>query len=111
MLYGEEKYKEQFIESKSRINDLIKTGKDLATIQETKDRLDTIQNTNDQIQQTALPIMDLVTTDRQQALDRGLQEIVPHMSSISNDSDSFLKWLQEIKIRRKNKSKKMQGRA
>ena len=54
MLYGEEKYKEQFIESKSRINNLIKTGKDLATIQESKDRLDTIQKTNDQIQQTGI---------------------------------------------------------
>ena len=100
MLYGDEKYKEQFIEAKSKINTLIKTGKDLATIQESKDRLDTIQKTNDQIQQAALPIMDLVTTDRQQALDRGLQEIVPHMSSVSNDIDSLFKWYQEINDQR-----------
>ncbi len=96
MLYGDEKYKAQFIESKTKINNLIKKGKDLATIQESKDRLDTIQTTNDQIQQIALPIMDLVTTDRQQALDRGLKEIVPPMSSISNDIDSLFKWLVEI---------------
>ena len=96
MLYGDEKYKEQFIESKTKINNLIKTGKDLATIQESKDRLDTIQKTNDQIQQIALPIMDLLTTDRQKALDRGLKEIVPPMSNLSNDIDSLFKWLQEI---------------
>ena len=101
MLYGDEKYKEQFIEAQSKINTLIKTGKDLATIQEAKDRLDTIQKTNDQMQQTALPIMDLVTTDRQQALDRGLQEIVPPMSSVSNDIDSLLKWYQETNDQKK----------
>ena len=32
MLYGDEKYKEQFIESTTKINDLIKKGKELATI-------------------------------------------------------------------------------
>ena len=51
----------------------------------------------------ALPIMDLLTTDRQQALDRGLQEIVPHMSSISNDIDSLFKWLKELLDNEKEK--------
>jgi methyl-accepting chemotaxis protein len=40
--------------------------------------------------------MDLITTDKQHALKRGLQEITPHMTSISNDINSLFKWLQEI---------------
>ena len=96
MLYGEEEYKDQFNQYVVNIDHLIKEGKELATLQETKDRLDSIQLTNNQLRETALPIMDLLTTNKQNALDRGLQEIVPIMEIINSDVSDLENWLQEI---------------
>ena len=96
MLYGEEKYKDGFNQSSTNIDDLIKKGKEVATLQETKDRLDAIQKVNNQLKETTVPIIDLLATDRQLALDKGLQEIVPFITSIEGEIKGLYNLLKEI---------------
>ena len=103
MLYENKEYRDKFIESDSKINNLIKTGKDLATLQETKDRLDSIATYNNQFQQTATPIMDLLATDKQKALEKGLEEIPSLTESLNGEVDSFYTWLQEDIVDKKEK--------
>lgn len=103
MLYGNKEYKEKFNDSQSKINSLIEEGKSIATLQETKDRLDALELANNQFQQTANPIIDLLTTDKQAALDKGLEVIPPIATNLINDVDSLYTWLQQNVIEPKEK--------
>lgn len=95
MLYEDEAYLDKFTESGTKIEDLILHGKDLGTLEETSERLNTILNTHTQFEQTAIPIMEMLRTDKQEALDRGLQEITPLTTSLNSETDSLYNWLQE----------------
>ncbi|MCH1625298.1 methyl-accepting chemotaxis protein [Ferdinandcohnia quinoae] len=96
MLYGDNKYLNDFKQSDVTINQLIDTGKKISATQESKDKFDSIAKYNNQLQQVAEPIMALVNTDKQTALDRGLEEIVPLHSTMVNEMNAMYKWLQEI---------------
>ena len=78
------------------IDNLINQGKELATLQETKDQLEVIQTTNNDLKEIALPLMGLLTIDRQQALDRGLEKIVPLMTSLNTNIEELSLWLGDI---------------
>lgn len=111
MLYEDDEYRDKFNESHSKVNNLIKAGKGLATLQETKERLDSIATVNNQFQQTASPIMNLLATDKQNALEKGLKEISPLTSSLNSDVDSLNKWLQEDILDKKEKEIKADAKS
>ncbi|WP_428909725.1 methyl-accepting chemotaxis protein [Niallia sp. Krafla_26] len=106
ILYGKETYKDGFNQSSAKIDDLIQQGKELATLQETDEKLDAIQTINQQLRETALPIMEQSLTDKPRAIDRGLQEVVPLTTSLNNTSDELYNMLIEIADRnvKENKS-------
>ena len=95
MLYEDEEYREQFNDAQANINNLIEEAKSLATLQETKDRFDAIAITNNQFQQTAEPIMELLTTDKQTALNKGLEAIPSISIKLIEDAESLYTWLQK----------------
>lgn len=96
ILYGTDTYKEGFNQSTAEIDDLILQGKELATLQETKDKLDAIHTTNQQLSETALRMMELSTTNRQQAIDQGLQDVAPLTVKLNKESEELYNWLVEI---------------
>lgn len=98
MLYESEEYLTKFEESHSSLNNLVKEGKKLSTLQETNDRLDSIAHHNKKLYETAIPIMDSLIIDRQSTLDRGLQEITPLITNLNSEVDSMYVWLQETII-------------
>lgn len=89
MLYEKPEYKDKFNESNKKIDDLIKEGEKLSTLQETRDRLDSISKTNDKLRQKGNQVMNMLTVDRQSALDKGLKEMAPLSETITKNSDSL----------------------
>jgi methyl-accepting chemotaxis protein len=95
MLYEKPEYKDKLTQSNRNVDVLIKKGKQLATLKETRDRLDSIAKLNDDFYQKATELTDMLVTDKQKALDTGLKEIVPISVSINNETDSLNQWLKK----------------
>ncbi len=95
MLYDDPIYKTSLNETNSRINELIQTGRELGTLQETQDRLDKIQESNNQFRDVANQIMDSAKSNKDQALADGLKEIVPITTALTEDTESFKAWLRD----------------
>jgi methyl-accepting chemotaxis protein len=95
MLYGNQEYREKLNEANSQINELITEGKKLATLQETKDRLDSIAISNNEFYQTASQVMDSLKGDKERALQMGLDQITPITTKLMDESNSLQTWLTE----------------
>lgn len=95
MLYENQEYRDLLNKSHSAINNLIKEGKEIATLQETKDRLDAIASQNKEFKQTTDSIMDLLQTDKQVAVERGLNEIPPIVTNVEKEVESLHTWLRD----------------
>lgn len=95
MLYDDPKYKDRMNETNEIINSWIEKGKSLATLQETKDRLEEIEETNAQFHQTANDIIEGASVDKKKALAAGLTEVVPISNKLMEDTDSLNEWLKE----------------
>ncbi|WP_374722819.1 methyl-accepting chemotaxis protein [Peribacillus tepidiphilus] len=93
MLYENPKMRENLNDTNKRIEDLINEGKELATLQETRDRLDEIAEINREFGQLANEIMDSITVDKQKALAKGLEEIVPITNNLTEKSEALHKML------------------
>ncbi|WP_153125681.1 methyl-accepting chemotaxis protein [Peribacillus tepidiphilus] len=93
MLYENPKMRENLNDTNKRIEDLINEGKELATLQETRDRLDEIAELNREFGQQANEIMDSITIDKQKALAKGLEEIVPITNHLTEKSEALHKML------------------
>jgi methyl-accepting chemotaxis protein len=93
MLYENPKMRENLNDTNKRIEDLINEGKELATLQETRDRLDEIAEINREFGQLANEIMDSITIDKQKALAKGLEEIVPITNNLTEKSEALHKML------------------
>jgi methyl-accepting chemotaxis protein len=93
MLYEKLEYKEKFTESNAKVDALIKKGKNIATLKETSDRLDSIEKLNEDFYRKANQIMEI--TNKQQALDTGLQEMVPISVKINEETESLSQWLKK----------------
>jgi methyl-accepting chemotaxis protein len=109
MLYGKPLYKEKFTESNAKVDDLINKGKQIATLKETKDRLDSIAKLNGDFYSKAKQIMGI--TDKQQALDTGLKEIVPISESINHETGSLSQWLKNDILDKKVKETESQSKS
>jgi methyl-accepting chemotaxis protein len=96
MLYGDGKYKDQFRVASERITELIEQGKEIATLDETINRLEEIETLNNQYVETAIPIMDLVRTERDKALKQGLLETPPINNVIQNKILDLTNYLNEL---------------
>ncbi|MCI2255550.1 methyl-accepting chemotaxis protein [Domibacillus sp. PGB-M46] len=95
MLYDDPKYKDRMNETNEIINSWIEKGKNLATLQETKGRLEEIEETNAQFHQTANDIIERASVDKKKALAAGLTEVVPISNKLTEDTDSLNEWLRE----------------
>jgi methyl-accepting chemotaxis protein len=94
MLYEDnEKYKELMNDANTRINQSIKVAEKLSTLQETRDRLASIQQLNTEFSDTVNQIIDDSVTDKEKALDDGLRLIVPISNSLNEETLSMHDWL------------------
>lgn len=95
MLYEEPQYKVKLNEANAKIDALIKEGKELATLQETRDRLDAIADSNHEFRQITNQITDSISIDKEKAIAAGLKDIVPISTKLTEDTESFNRWLKE----------------
>ncbi|WP_036689564.1 methyl-accepting chemotaxis protein [Paucisalibacillus globulus] len=96
MLYEDKEYQDKFEESSSIISEYIEIGKELSTREETVERLTSIAEKNNQLQQVANDLMNSSETDKQLILDKGLKEITPIISSLVEDTNAMFTWIQGI---------------
>ncbi|XJZ26999.1 methyl-accepting chemotaxis protein [Bacillota bacterium Lsc_1132] len=95
MLYGDNNYKDKMNEENAKINDLIQQGKEISTLQETRDRLDMIADLNHQYSQISNEVMNSISTDKQKAIKDGLEKIVPISNKLTVTTDSLNNWLKK----------------
>nr|WP_295974167.1 methyl-accepting chemotaxis protein [uncultured Bacillus sp.] len=95
MLYGENEYRDEFDQSSLKIKDLLEEANKLATNQEVKDQLASIEASNDELQLAVNPIMDLMQRNKENALKRGEKEIPPKSDKILKEIHSLRTWMQE----------------
>lgn len=96
MLYETPEYKSQLNGANSNIKNLVEEGKKLATLQETQDRLDEIQELNEEFYQSANSIMNSMSsssTNKEQAIADGLETIVPISNNLTDRTTSLITWL------------------
>jgi len=96
MLYETPEFKSQLNGANSNIKNLVEEGKKLATLQETQDRLDEIQELNEQFFQSANSVMNSMSsssTNKEQAIAEGLDTIVPISNNLTDRTTSLITWL------------------
>ena len=96
LLYGDNSYRDKMNEANDRINAAILKGKELSTLQETVDRLNSIENSNIEFREKANQILDESLVDKEKAIDKGLAQIVPISTRLTEDTLSMHNWLKEI---------------
>ncbi|PGT79240.1 methyl-accepting chemotaxis protein [Bacillus sp. AFS040349] len=95
LIYGDSSYRDKMNEANDRINDAILKGKELSTLQETVDRLNTIENLNIEFKEKANQVLDESLVDKERAIDKGLEQIVPISNRLTEDTLSMHNWLKE----------------
>ena len=95
MLYDDESFREKMNEANTKLNETISRGLELSTLQETKDRLQSIQELNNQFKDTANRVMDEKSIDEEKANEKGLTLIVPISTSLTEEALSMNNWLRE----------------
>ena len=96
LLYGDKSYRDKMNEANDRINEAILKGKELSTLQETVDRLNAIENSNIEFREKANQILDESLVDKEKAIDKGLEQIVPISTRLTEDTLSMHNWIKEI---------------
>jgi methyl-accepting chemotaxis protein len=96
MLYNDNSYVTLMNEANKRINESIAKGKALSTIQETVDRLTSMQELNDQFLESANEIVANSASDKDNALSDGLRTIAPIANELTKESNSMQEWLEDI---------------
>ncbi|WP_226528843.1 methyl-accepting chemotaxis protein [Metabacillus niabensis] len=95
MLYDDESFRDKMNEANTQLNESISRGLELSTLQETKDRLQSIQELNDQFKETANRVMDEKSIDETKANKDGLNLIVPISTSLTEEALSMNTWLRD----------------
>lgn len=95
MLYDDENFRDKMNEANTQLNESISKGLKLSTLQETKDRLQSIQDLNNQFKETANQVMDQKSIDEAKANEDGLNLIVPISTSLIEEALSMNNWLRE----------------
>ncbi|QDP39194.1 methyl-accepting chemotaxis protein [Radiobacillus deserti] len=94
MLYEDSGHNRDLMnEANDRISKSIAKAKELSTLQETVDRLNNIQQANDEFREIANQVMDESNTDKEQAIEDGLELIVPISNQLTEDTLSMHDWL------------------
>lgn len=96
LLYGDNSYRDKMNEANDRINAAILKGKELSTLQETVDRLNAIENSNIEFREKANQILDESLVDKEKAINKGLEQIIPISTRLTEDTLSMHNWLKEI---------------
>lgn len=96
MLYNDKTYLTLMSEANNRINESIAKGKELSTLQETVDRLNSMKASNDQFFKLANDMVVQSASDKDKALTDGLRLIVPVASALTDESKSMQEWLEGI---------------
>lgn len=102
MLYGgEQKYRDLMNEANDRVEDSIIKVKELSTLQETVDRIDSIGKANKEFRTVSNRVMDESTNDNEQAIEDGLTFIVPISTQLTDETLSMYNWLTDdiLKVR------------
>lgn len=96
MLYDDnQEFREKMNDSNTKIEEAIEKAKKLSTLQETRDRLDVIKESNDKFKDIANQVMDRKTIDEDAAISEGLELIVPISNKLTADTQSMHDWLKE----------------
>ncbi|MGG5255402.1 methyl-accepting chemotaxis protein [Neobacillus sp. SM06] len=95
MLYETNEYKDKMNKENAKINELIKQGNQISTLQETKDRLNAIAKLNRHYSQTSNEVMDSISADKQKAINDGLIKIVPISNKMTVATESLNDWLKK----------------
>lgn len=96
MLYETPEFKSQLNGANSNIKNLVEKGKKLATLKETKDRLDEIQKLNEEFFQNANSVMNSLSspsTNKEAAIAEGLETITPLSNNMLDRTTSLITWL------------------
>ncbi|MCA1033819.1 methyl-accepting chemotaxis protein [Bacillus infantis] len=97
LLYDEdsESFRDMMNQANERINASIAKGRELATLQETQDRFNSIQEANKNFKELANQIMDDSSIDKEKAIADGLKLIVPISNNLTESTLSMHDWLKE----------------
>ncbi|APH05662.1 methyl-accepting chemotaxis protein [Bacillus weihaiensis] len=96
MLYDDNAtYRERMNEANARIGEWIKKGRELSTLQETRDRLEEIEKSNEQFNIIANRVMDSKVVSKERANEDGLKLLVPISTKLTDDTQSMHDWLKK----------------
>lgn len=106
MLYDDESFREKLNEANTQLNDNIARGLELSTLQETKDRLQSIQELNNEFRETAERVMDGKSSNKEKAIEDGQTLIVQISTSLTEEALSMNNWLREEILEKRVKETK-----
>ncbi|WP_080843717.1 methyl-accepting chemotaxis protein [Cytobacillus gottheilii] len=96
MLYGsEQKYRDLMNEANERIEESIIKVKEISTLQETVDRIESIGEANKEFRTVSNQIMDENMIDSERAIEDGLTLIVPISTQLTDETLSMYNWLND----------------
>ncbi|WP_456277342.1 methyl-accepting chemotaxis protein [Bacillus sp. AK128] len=93
LLYVDSDYIEVMNQANASIDELIVRARELGTLQETQDRLDEIENSNQEFSINANRILSSIYTNRNQAIKDGKEQLLPTSDKLIEQTKSFQKWL------------------
>ncbi|QPC48265.1 methyl-accepting chemotaxis protein [Mangrovibacillus cuniculi] len=96
MLYDDnERFRELLNETNKQTEILIAQGKELATLPETVEQLDTINAANVAFRTKANVVMNKKLVDKDAAIQEGLEEIVPISTELNQNTLAMYNWIQD----------------
>jgi methyl-accepting chemotaxis protein len=96
MLYDDPTFKTKVIETNNKINESILKAKELASLQETKDRLDHLLETNKEWIDVTNKSMDESAINKENAIVIGQKEIVPVSTEMNEATKSLYDFLNDV---------------
>lgn len=80
----------------NQIGSLIDEGRELATLQETIGLLDTIEQLNKIYNERVLDVVEIYKTDKENAIDTAVYDIIPLGNSLTNFTNDLSEWVDGI---------------
>lgn len=99
----EQVFMDKFMESDEKIEDLINKATGLALTEEIEQKISVIKNMHEQLIDTATPILELIKTDKVEAMNQSIKKINPIEIAIITESEYLLEWLENEVLAPKQK--------
>ncbi|PKG21967.1 methyl-accepting chemotaxis protein [Niallia nealsonii] len=99
MLYNDSIFKNRLNSANSNIENLVSEGHKLAQIDETQKRLTEIGELNKEYGQKANSIMNSAQGNKKEAINNGLQQLVPIANELTEKTTSLSSWLKKELIK------------